>query len=81
MQKRRQDGDDGEDARAVLEPVDLVGTDVESAVVVTGFGEYLVLPLLQRAYRGFVTVVEGKSGRGDHKGFVLRSLSTAVGGA
>lgn len=40
--------------------VDLVGTHFESEVVATGFGEYLALPLLRKAYRPDITVEEAR---------------------
>ncbi|CDF37595.1 unnamed protein product [Chondrus crispus] len=55
-----QNGDDGEEAKPVLGLVDLVGTHFESEVIATGFGEYLGLPLLRKAYREDITVAEGK---------------------
>ena len=40
--------------------VDLVGTHFESEVIATGYGEYLGLPLLRKAYKENITVEEGK---------------------
>lgn len=44
----------------VLGLVDLVGTHFESEVIATGFGEYLGLPLLRKAWREDITVEEGR---------------------
>lgn len=49
-----------QDGAPVLGVVDLVGTHFESEVIATGFGEYLALPLLRKAYREDITVAEGK---------------------
>lgn len=49
-----------QDGKPVLGLVDLVGTHFESEVIATGFGEYLGLPLLRKAYREDMTVAEGK---------------------
>lgn len=55
-----QDGGEDEEEKPVLGLVDLVGTHFESEVIATGFGEYLGLPLLRKAYREDITVEEGK---------------------
>lgn len=47
-----------EEEKAVLGMVDLYGTHFESEVIATGFGEYLGLPLLRKAYRPDITVAE-----------------------
>jgi len=49
-----------QDEEPVLGLVDLVGTHFESEVIATGYGEYLGLPLLRKAYRKDITVEEGK---------------------
>lgn len=49
-----------QDGVPMLGLVDLVGTHFESEVIATGFGEYLGLPLLRKAYRDDITVAEAK---------------------
>lgn len=49
-----------QEGNPVLGLVDLVGTHFESEVIATGFGEYLGLPLLRKAYREDITVAEAK---------------------
>lgn len=49
-----------QDDKPMLGLVDLVGMHFESEVIATGFGEYLGLPLLRKAYRKDITVAEGK---------------------
>lgn len=44
----------------VLGLVDLVGTHFESEVIATGYGKYIGLPLLRKAWRQDITVEEGK---------------------
>lgn len=44
----------------VLGLVDLVGTHFESEIIATGYGEYIGLPLLRKAYRPDITVEEAK---------------------
>ncbi|PXF46045.1 Proteasome subunit beta type-4 [Gracilariopsis chorda] len=46
--------------KPVLGYVDLVGSHFVSEVIATGYGEYLGLPLLRKAYREDITVEEGK---------------------
>lgn len=48
------------DGKPMLGLVNLVGTHFETQVIATGFGEYLALPLLRKAYREDITVEEGK---------------------
>lgn len=50
-----------DDGQPVLGLVDLVGTHFESEVIATGFGEYIGLPLLRKAYRPDIKVEEAKS--------------------
>lgn len=49
-----------QDDKPVLGLVDLVGTHFESEVIATGYGEYIGLPLLRKAYRDDITVEEAK---------------------
>lgn len=48
------------DKEPFLGLVDLVGTHYKSEVIATGFGEYIGLPLLRKAYRPDITVEEAK---------------------
>lgn len=49
-----------QDDGPMLGLVDLVGTHFEGEVIATGFGEYIGLPLLRKAYKEGITVEEGK---------------------
>mmetsp|Transcript_27946 Transcript_27946/g.109661 ORF Transcript_27946/g.109661 Transcript_27946/m.109661 type:complete len:237 (-) Transcript_27946:1794-2504(-) len=40
--------------------VDLLGTNYESEMIATGYGTYIALPLLRKAYRPDITVAEGR---------------------
>ncbi|KAI0564205.1 Nucleophile aminohydrolase [Gracilaria domingensis] len=46
--------------KPLLGYVDLVGSHFKGDVIATGYGEYLGLPLLRKAYRDDITVEEGK---------------------
>lgn len=46
--------------QSVLGLVDLVGTHFESNVIATGYGEYMALPLMRKAWKEEMTVEEGK---------------------
>lgn len=50
-----------DDKQPVLGLVDLVGTHYESEVIATGYGEYIGLPLLRKAYHPDIKVEEAKS--------------------
>jgi len=52
-------GVDGDEI--TLGMVDLLGTNFESEVIATGYGLYMGLPLLRKAYREDITVAEAKS--------------------
>lgn len=49
-----------QDGKPLLAYVDLVGTNFESEVVATGYGSYMGLPLLRKAYRDDITVAEAR---------------------
>ena len=49
-----------EDGKPVLAYVDMYGTNFESEVVATGFGLYLGLPLLRKAYHKDITCAEAE---------------------
>eukprot|EP00177_Eucheuma_denticulatum_P007122 GFKZ01012950.1.p1 GENE.GFKZ01012950.1~~GFKZ01012950.1.p1 ORF type:complete len:256 (+),score=31.68 GFKZ01012950.1:144-911(+) len=49
-----------QDGGGVLGLVDLVGMHFESEVIATGYGEYIGLPLLRKAWKEDMTVEEGK---------------------
>lgn len=50
-----------DEGQPVLGLVDLRGTHFEGEVIATGFGEYIGLPLLRKAYRPDIKVEEAKS--------------------